>query len=484
MERGRARSHGLSPNSIRCGSVGRGVIDVAVVQHGQRIVADRGTSPPAGTGGGCRRGGRPDRCRLGSSGAQRLGVIGHEASGELVAGHLGPVEQRGEEPQVRRHAVDAELAQGPARPADRVGVVTARAVGDHLGEQRVEAGVRAISHVAVGVSAQPWTRGGLEGGEHTTAWARGAVWLHRLGVDAALDGVPARRWHVGLSQPHIGKAGAASDSELRSYQVDAGDFLGDRVLDLDASIDLAEGDRARVVGVDEEFPGAQAAVADCSGHLHRGVTHRLAGIGRERGRGCDLHDLLVLALQRAFPLAQMGNRLAVPDDLDLDVAGALDQLLHVEIAIAERGGSLAGAALIGGLELVRRAHHAHAAPAAPGQGLDHHRPVLGEEGLCGLDRSRLGRGGQQRYVVLLRERPRCELVAEELELERAGPHEGDVGGLAGKRQGRVLGQESVAGMDRIAAGLRSGADHLVDIEVGGHAASVERDRLIGHTGVQ
>ena len=153
VERGRARSHGLGPNSIRCGPVGRGVIDVAVVQHGQRIVADRGTSPPAGTGGGRRLGGRPDRCRLGSSGAQRLGVIGHEASGELIAGHLGPVEQRGEEPQVRGHAVDAELAQGPARPADRVGIVTAWAVGDHLGEQRVEAGVRAISHVAVGVSA-------------------------------------------------------------------------------------------------------------------------------------------------------------------------------------------------------------------------------------------------------------------------------------------------------------------------------------------
>ena len=110
----------------------------------------------------------------------------------------------------------------------------------------------------------------------------------------------------------------------------------------------------------------------------------------------------------------MGDRLAVADDLDLDVAGTLDQLLHVEIAIAERGGSLAGTALICRFELVRRAHDAHAAPAAPGKCLDHHRPVLCEEGLCGFDRSRLGGGGQQRNVVLLGKRPRGELVAEEL----------------------------------------------------------------------
>ena len=344
----------MSPNSVRCGPVGRGVINVAVVQHRKRIVSDRGTSTSTGTGtsGGCRLGRRPDRCRLRSSGAQRLGVIGHEAGGELVAGHLGPIEQRGQESQVRRHAVDAEFAQGPACPTDRIGVLAAGAVGDHLGEQRVEAGVGAVSDVAVGVGAYPWTGGRLEGGEHTAAWARGAVWLHRLGVDAALDGVPARRWHVWLHQPHIGQAGAAGDPQLRGHKIDAGDFLCDRVLDLDASVDLAEGDRARVVGVDEELPGAQAAVADRSGHLGGGVADRLAGIGRERGRGCDLDDLLVLSLQRAFPLAQMGDRLAIAHDLHLDVAGTLDQLLHVEIAVAERGGSLAGAALIGRLELV------------------------------------------------------------------------------------------------------------------------------------
>ena len=354
VERGRSRCHGLSPNSVRCGPVGRGVINVAVVQHGQRVVADSGTGPPTGTGssGGCRLGGRPDRCGLGRGRAQRLGVIGHEAGGEIVGDQFGPVEQRGEKSQVRRHAVDAEFAQGPACPTYRIGVVAAGAVGDHLGEQRIEAGVGAVAHVAVGVGANPWTGGGLEGGEHTAARARGAVWLHRLGVDSALDGVPARRRHVWLRQPHVGQAGAAGDSELCSHEVDAGDFLCDRVLDLDASVDLTEGDAGGIVGVDKEFPGAQAAVADRSGHLGGGVADRLAGIGRERGRGCDLDDLLVLALQRAFPLAQMGDCLTVTDDLDLDVAGTLDQPLHVEIAVAERGGSLAGATLISRLEFV------------------------------------------------------------------------------------------------------------------------------------
>ena len=194
----------------------------------------------------------------------------------------------------------------------------------------------------------------------------------------------ARRGHLGLSQAQIGKAGAARDPQLRGHEVDAGDFLGDRVLHLHAGVHFAEGDGGRVVGVDEELPRAEASVADRARHGHGGIADGLPGGVRQRGRRGDLHDLLVLPLQRAFPLAQVRHRLAVAHHLHLDVAGTLDQPLHVEVAVPERSSSLAGAPLIGGLEFVGRTHHAHAAPTAAGQRLDHHRPVLIEEGPSGL----------------------------------------------------------------------------------------------------
>lgn len=52
---------------------------------------------------------------------------------------------------------------------------------------------------------------------------------------------------------------AVGDAEHLADQVDAGDFLGDRVLDLEAGVDLQEGDRA--VHADEELHGAGADVA-------------------------------------------------------------------------------------------------------------------------------------------------------------------------------------------------------------------------------
>ena len=52
---------------------------------------------------------------------------------------------------------------------------------------------------------------------------------------------------------------AVGDAELLAHQVDAGDLLGDRVLDLQAGVDLEERDGA--VAADEELAGAGADVA-------------------------------------------------------------------------------------------------------------------------------------------------------------------------------------------------------------------------------
>src|SRR3546814_19891000 len=73
-----------------------------------------------------------------------------------------------------------------------------------------------------------------------------------LGVDAELDGVPA---DLGVA---VAELLASGDAEHLADQVDAGDFLGDAVLDLEAGVDLEERDGA-VCG-DQELAGSGTSV--------------------------------------------------------------------------------------------------------------------------------------------------------------------------------------------------------------------------------
>ena len=152
-----------------------------------------------------------------------------------------------------------------------------------------------------------------------------------LGVDAALDGVALEHDLV------LGEAErrAGGDADLLAHQVDAGDRLGDRMLDLQAGVHLDEEELAVLV---QELDGADAEVAE----LAHGVDHDLADpvalLGVEGGRGGLLQHLLVAALQRAVALAQMHDvAVAVGDHLDLDVARLAEVLLQIDRVVAEGG---------------------------------------------------------------------------------------------------------------------------------------------------
>ena len=96
----------------------------------------------------------------------------------------------------------------------------------------------------------------------------------------------------------------------------------------------------------------------------------------------DFHQLLVAALQAAVAFPQMADGArAVAEHLNLDVPGLLQQLLHVQRAIAEGGLRLGLAAGIGLGQFRRLAHGAHPPAATAGQGLEHHRAVLRGERL-------------------------------------------------------------------------------------------------------
>ena len=66
---------------------------------------------------------------------------------------------------------------------------------------------------------------------------------------------------------------------------------------------------------------------------------------------------------------------------------------------------------------------------------------------------------------------RADLVAHDLERALAGPDEDDAGVGAGAREGGVLGEEAVARVDRLRAGLARGGEDRLDVEVRLRAAA-------------
>ena len=101
-------------------------------------------------------------------------------------------------------------------------------------------------------------------------------------------------------KPELGERAPPASCELELDQVDAGHFLGHRVLDLEARVRLDESELGVVaprIGVDQELERAEAVVADRLGHLHgRGGEPGRAARSAETGAGRDLDELLIAPL--------------------------------------------------------------------------------------------------------------------------------------------------------------------------------------------
>ena len=274
---------------------------------------------------------------------------------------------------------------------------------------------------------------------------------------------------------------ARGDPDLLRHEVQARQHLGHRVLDLDAAVDLDEVVAAR--RVDEELERAHVLVARGDHGLDGPLGERRAGGVVDGGAGRLLHDLLVAALHGAVALADV-DAVAVPvhDHLDLDVAVVLQPLLEVERVVAEGGTRLRAADRDRLLELARGAHHAHAPAAATRRRLDEHRVAdalrLGERVVVVAQHAVGARDRGQ--AVLGQQLARARLGGEPLEHLGRRPDEGQPVGARHLRERVVLGQEAVAGVDRVAAGDERGGQ---DVGRGQVAAARLRgpdaDRLVG-----
>ena len=177
----------------------------------------------------------------------------------------------------------------------------------------------------------------------------------------------------------------------------------------------------------------------------------------------------------------------VGEDLDLDVARIDHGLLEDQLARAEGAFGLGPRRADRFEEIGVALDQPHAAPAAAGRGLHHHRQadlarfllemgvalvgalIARHAGHAGIDHAPLG----------------GSLVAHGGDGGGRRADEDQAGVLAGRGKGLVLGEEAVAGMDRIGARLVRGLEDAVDAEIAlAYGRRADAHRLVGEGNVR
>ena len=162
-----------------------------------------------------------------------LGMEAVEPAGvDLAGAQLGPAQQLEQEALVGRALVDHHHRVGHRAAQARDRLLARAAVGDDLGQHRVEVRRHRVALGEAGVDADAGA--GRQPQQADPAGGGGEAARGVLGVEADLDRVPARRRRIALEPP------AGRHVELERDEVGAGHHLGDGVLDLQARVDLHE----------------------------------------------------------------------------------------------------------------------------------------------------------------------------------------------------------------------------------------------------
>ena len=190
-----------------------------------------------------------------------------------------------------------------------------------------------------------------------------------------------------------------------------------------------------------------------------------------------------LALAQAHHIAVL-----VSQHLELDVARALDELLHVEIAVAERGRrfGLMPAEKVRAARLLV-AHDAHAATTAARRSLDDDRKAdlpRPLECFVGAGKNAV-RTGQNGHARLFHGGAGLLFFSHQAGNFRRRADELDVAGLADFGEVGVLRQQAVAGMDGVHVGDFRGADHGRNVQIAQpELGRADADGFVGETHVQ
>ena len=279
---------------------------------------------------------------------------------------VGDVAERGgaegcaHETEVRLDAVEAGLVEGVEEPVERGPSI--HTGDDHLRQQRV---VR---------------RGDLGSGGDPAVHARAGRGLHQchepgarvaggvLGVDPGLNRVPPRGGRRKLEHVRV----TERQAEHPIHQVDPERLLGDRVLDLEARVELDEVGLL-ALGVVDVLDRAGGAVARGGRERARPFGDAPADRVGQRRSGRLLDHLLMPALVAAVAVAEDGDApAAVAEDLHLHVACSRHEGLEIDRRASEGARSVLHSrpSLA---QLPRRRAGRETQPAASTHGLQHQR---------------------------------------------------------------------------------------------------------------
>ena len=224
------------------------------------------------------------------------------------------------------------------------------------------------------------------------------------------------------------------------------------MLHLNTGVHLHE---VEILPVHQELHGTGALVAHGLRRPNGGLAHGLPELRAEARGGSFLDQLLVPPLDGAVPVSQVdGMPMAVRQNLDLHVPGIQHQLFQIHLVVSKAGGSLRPGLGIGGGKGLRAVTAANASAPASGGGLQQHRVSHGlrrRQGLLRGGHGPVGPGGH-RDPRRPHQAPSGGFGTRFPDGVPGGTHEAQSGGGAGIGKVRVFGQETIAGVDAVAAG--------------------------------
>uniref|UniRef100_A0A2D4EVF9 Uncharacterized protein n=1 Tax=Micrurus corallinus TaxID=54390 RepID=A0A2D4EVF9_MICCO len=341
---------------------------------------------------------------------------------------------------------DAELGQSPAHLGGCRGVVFA--VGDDLHQERV---------VVRGDDGSLEGRGTVQADAHPLATSEdlnpACVWLEPtsriLSRHTALDGT-AIDAHVLLLQAQLWQTLPLGDVDLGMDKIHICDLFCHRVLNLKPGIDLNEVIFAMFV--QQELHCASILIPNLLGQAD-GINSELrAQLGVEVGSRGDFHHFLVPSLDGAVPLIQMQHiSMLVTQNLNFDVSWLLHELLHKESPIAKSRKGLRECPGVVLFQLLIAPHNSHAPSSSTIGSLEDDGKAIRLRELLRLAQGGDGSicPGNHRHSSRNSNGAGLHLIPHLAHNFRRGPNEAHASFQAGLGEVSSLGEEAVAGMDRV-----------------------------------
>ena len=309
-----------------------------------------------------------------------------------------------------------------------------------------------------------------------------------------LAGAGGELWHFFRVDPHLNgmavdlqiflrkaERQARCHANLLAHQIHPENTFGHRMLYLQAGVHFDEIKRAFLV---EKFNGASTLISHFGNRIGTDRPDLGAFLFAYAGAWGLFKDLLVTALQRTIPFAQM-NRIAltIAKYLHLNMARRGEVFLNINCVIAKGRFRLATRRAECVFQVLGALRHFHAATAAPCSGFDN--DGVAHIGGDFLGRVQIGnaplRAGDAWNTKRLCRFLSGDFIAHDADMLGGGANEFDPVILYDLHKVRVLGEKPIARMDRFGprdlACRDDRGDRQIAVGAGGRA---DTDAFIGH----